>query len=250
MKRSKVMARVLSVVCLAVTAASCSGTDSLLPTSPSGTTPSGTTAMEAPPSRGATILGKVKGASASTPRRLSALTSSTMTVKVVGTNITAPVSPSGSFLLESVPAGNIRLEFTATTGPATTTVVNGVETGDRLDLEIRISGSMGLIESSIHIKANSSTVVEGEVDSVSGTCPNRTVVVNDWTLQLDSATRSACSSVKVGVKIKIKGTLNSQKIIIVVRVEIKDSRADDDDKDSDSDSDSDRRQLLQRLLWR
>ena len=249
MSFSERIVRVLTIVCFAVTAASCSGTDSAMPTSPSETT-----AMAAPPSRGATILGTVKGGSSATSRRFSALTDSNMTVTVVGTNVSAPVSISGSFLLENVPAGNLRLEFTATSGPATV-AVPGVETGDRLDVQITISGSTGVLESKIHIKANSSTVVEGEVESVSGTCPNSTIVVNDWKLQLDSTTRSACATIKVGVKVKIKGTLNSQKIIVVVRVEFSDRRDDDKDSDkdtdgdSDSDSDSDRRRLIQRLLW-
>ncbi|MDO8629169.1 MAG: DUF5666 domain-containing protein [Phycisphaerales bacterium] len=165
-----------------------------------------------------------------------------MTVKVIGTNISAPVSASGAFVLENVPAGSIQLQFSSASTNAVATV-GTVNTGDRLDLQISINlvGAVAVVEASIHIKADSTTEVEGDITAVSGSCPNLSFVVNGWTLKVDSSTQSGCTNVRVGVKVKIKGTHTSTKVVVVVRIDVagppsRDDRpGDDDDRDSDSD---------------
>lgn len=229
-------------ICLALGAASCS--DSALPTSPSATVAAGgPSAMPPVPTSGATIQGVVSDGNAGTLTHFAAL-SVTLTVKVVGTNISAPVSASGAFVLENVPAGSVQLQFTGGTTSALSTL-GGVNTGDRLDLRIRLSGTVGIVEASVHIKVDNSTVVEGFVTSVSGGCPNLNFVVNGWTLKLDSSSASGCTNIKVGIKVKIRGTVNSTKVVVVIRIETIGRERDDDDTD-DGDSDSDRER---RTLW-
>ena len=204
-----------------------------LPTSPSGV-PS---ALDATPSNGATIQGRVNGGSAGISPRLASVTT-TLTVKVVGTNISAPVSSSGAFVLEGVPPGNIQLQFTGESTSAIATL-GSVNTGDRLDLQITLVGSVGVVEASIYVKADNTTEVEGDVTAVSGTCPNLSFMVNGWTLKVDSSSQTGCADIKVGVKVKIKGTVTSSRVIIVVRIEVNGRHDSDDDHDSDHDSDDD-----------
>ena len=157
-------------------------------------------------------------------------------VKVLGTDITAPVSSTGAFVLEGVPAGDIKLEFTG----GATTLIGNVNTGDRIDIQVRISGSTGVVEAAVQIRSDSTTFVDGAVTSVSGSCPNRTIVVNDWTLTLTSSSQETCPDVRVGTKVKIKGRFTSSKTILIVKIEVLGSNTkSDDDKDSDKDSDTD-----------
>lgn len=185
--------------------------------------------------------------------RFTGLTASMM-VKVRGTDITAPVSPTGEFVLEGVPAGDVKLEFTG----GATALIGNVNTGDRIDIQVRISGATGVVESAVQIRSDSTTFVDGTVTSVSGSCPNRTIVVNDWTLTLTNSNQGTCPDVRVGVKVKIRGNFTSSKTIVIVKIEVlgsntksdeKDSDKDSDDDDSDDgDSDSDRRRRLLRSL--
>lgn len=255
---SQRISHIFGVICLVISVTACSQEGS--PTSPSSDLSSSLQTSSSPispavpppsfdtvPRTGATIQGTVSNVSA--PSRFTSLTT-TITVKVVGTDITAPVSPTGAFVLVGVPAGTVRLEFT---GGATTTV-GSVNTGDRIDIQVRLTGSTSVVESSIHIKSDSSTVVDGTVTSVSGSCPNRTIVVNNWTLTLTNSSQGTCPDVRVGVKVKIKGTFTSSKTIIIVKIEVLGSNTKSDDKDSDDDdsddgdSDSDRRRRLLRSL--
>ena len=231
-----------AVICIgALSAAGCGQWSPSMLTSPAGV-PS---ALDSVPFSGATIQGRVTGggsgiapSSVSTPLAVT----TTVTVKVIGTNISAPVSASGAFVLENVPAGSIQLQFSSASTNSVATV-GTVNTGDRLDLQININlvSAIAVVEASIHIKADNTTEVEGDITAVSGSCPNLSFVVNGWTLKVDSSTQSGCTNVKVGVKVKIKGTLTSTKVVVVVRIDVagppsrNDRPGDDDDRDSDSD---------------
>lgn len=181
--------------------------------------------------------------------RFAGLTASIM-VKVVGTDITAPVSAAGEFSLEGVPTGDVKLEFTG----GATTLVGNVNTGDRIDIQVRISGATAVVEAAVQIRSDSTTFVDGTVTSASGNCPNRTIVVNDWTLTLTNSNQATCADVRVGAKVKIRGSFTSNKTIVIVKIEVLGSRTSSDDKDSDDDdsddgdSDSDRRRRLLRSL--
>lgn len=258
MDTSQRIGRILGVICLLISVTACNQTGS--PTSPSTDGSSTPTAappsFNTPPRAGALVQGRVSNLPG-TSRRVAGL-DATVTVKVVGTDLSAPVSPTGEFSLEGVPTGEIKLEFT---GGYTTTPIGGITTGDRIDIQVRISGSRGLVESSVHVKADSSTSVDGAVTSVSGSCPNQTIVVNGWTLTLTNTAQTICRDIRVGVKVKVKGNFASGRTITVIRIEIngrvdddrdtddKDSDKDSDDDDSDDgDSDSDRRRRLLRSL--
>jgi hypothetical protein len=244
---------VLGICIVASSAAACSSWAPPLPSSPSSL-PS---VMDSAPSKGVTIQGRVQGAVATAAKlagpaqTLAALTSTvTLTVKIVGTNISAPVSPSGAFVLEGVPSGNIQLQFVSQSDNAIASL-GTVNTGERLDVEIRLAGSVGVIEASMRVKLDNTTEIEGDVAALSGSCPNLTFMVNGWTLKVDPSSQTACSDIKVGVKVKVKGTLTSNRVVITVRVDItghsegtesrggKRGRGGDDDDDEHDDSDHD-----------
>lgn len=241
----------IAVCVVGIGSAACSSWAPPLPSSPSSL-PS---AMDSTPSTGATIQGHVQGATGAATAKLAgatptfaSLTSTvTLTVKVVGTNISAPVSSSGAFVLEGVPAGNIQLQFSGQSANAVAPL-GTVNTGDRLDLEIRIEGSVGVVEASIRVKVDSTTEVEGVVTALSGTCPNLSFMVNGWTLKINSSSQASCSNIKVGVKVKIKGTLTSSRVVVVVRVDVtatdehhtdNNNRRPGHDGDDDDDEDDD-----------
>ncbi len=246
-----VMGLVISVMACSQEGSPTSPSSDLSPSSSPSPSPSATApppSFDTPPRRGATIQGTVSNVSA--PSRFTGLTTTTITVKVIGTDITAPVSPTGAFVLEGVPAGDIKLEFTG----GATTLIGNVHTGDRIDIQVRISGSTGVVDAAVQIRSDSTTFVDGTVTSVSGSCPNRTIVVNNWTLTLTNSSQGTCADVRVGVKAKIKGTFTSSKTIIIVKIEVQGSKTKSDDKDSDDDdsddgdSDSDRRRRVLRAL--
>lgn len=99
-----------------------------------------------------------------------------------------------------------------------------------------MAGSVGVVEARVRIKADNTTEVVGDVTAVSGSCPNLNFMVGGWTLKVDNSSQSGCGDIKIGVKVKIRGTLTSSNVVIVVRIEVSGRHDHDDDSDSDSDS--------------
>lgn len=187
------------------------------------------------PTSGATISGLVNDGSGVSP--LTAASASSMTVTVVGTQIRAEVSVSGRFILREVPSGTIFLRFTGP-GVDATVRVDGVADRDVVDLRLTVQAGTARIESRVRIAIDSSTEIDGPVTQVSGTCPNLTIRVNDWTVNLDASSAGACADVRVGVRIKIRGR-RSGDVIVVIRVDVDVSHRDDDDDDDHHDNDDD-----------
>ena len=192
------------------------------------------------PSSGATVSGVVNGGSVGGSTLLAS--TSDLTVSVVGTDISAAVSVSGKFKLTGVPAGPVMLRFT---GPGIDVRLDAgpVQNQDILDLAIKIQTGDSRIESRVQIRADNTTDIEGNIVRVSGTCPNLTVEVHGWTLNLTSSTAGSCADVRVGVRIKLKGN-RSGTAILVVRIEVAgtsghDNDDDDDDRDDDDEDDDD-----------
>jgi hypothetical protein len=128
---------------VAVVTVACSQAGSLSPTSPSAA------AGRSGSSSGAVISGTVNGLA------LSTLSSSTdvattlatlpVTVTVVGTTISTTVDRSGRFQLTNVPTGDVQLNFKGTGLDATMTV-KGVQTGDVIDITVRLTDNSIRIE--------------------------------------------------------------------------------------------------------
>lgn len=217
-------------VLAAVFAAACGEWTPPAPTSPS--------AFRDNPTTGANISGVVNGGTTKSSSTLAASTSG-MTVTVAGTNVSAAVSVSGKFVLKGAPAGTIVLRFTGP-GVDATVLVGVVADGELIDLTLTVQGSSARIETRVRIEIDNTTEIEGPVSNVSGTCPNLTLKVGEWVVNLSGSSTGACADVRIGVKIKIKGRREGN-VIIVIKVEIEgdDDDHDDDDDDKDDDDDDD-----------
>lgn len=191
------------------------------------------------PASGATVSGTITNMSGSSMLASTASDAASvdLRVNVVGTDITAPVNVSGRFTLQGVPAGTILLRFT---GPGIDVTLNVGGVGDRelLDVKLRLEVTSARIESFVRIRIDNTTEIEGEVTQVSGTCPNLSVVIHGMAVNLTTTTEGACGDIRVGIRIKIKGTRNGS-VIVVIKVNVEGHSDDDDDDDDGHDDDDD-----------
>ena len=127
---------------VALFAAACSQDGSSSPTSPSAAGGRGAS------STGAVISGTVNGLALSTLSSsdvATTLASLPVIVTVVGTSISTTVDRSGRFQLSNVPTGDVQLNFKGTGLDATLTV-KGVQTGDQIDITVRLTDNSIRIE--------------------------------------------------------------------------------------------------------
>jgi len=89
---------------------------------------------------GATIAGTVSGAAATAPAG--------MTVAVVGTNLAATVEASGNFQVDSVPTGNVQLQFRNGSTTATAQISN-VANDEFVQIQVQLNGSSASIVSEV-----------------------------------------------------------------------------------------------------
>ena len=130
----------LAASCLALVAASGCGSGSAGPVAPSG-----------PAASAATIAGTVNGGRAlsssatAAPAGLTAAGApSGMTVTVVGTSLNASVDTSGQFVIDGVPAGDVRLVFTYANVSAMVPVSN-VGREELIQIQVNVSGTTATI---------------------------------------------------------------------------------------------------------
>jgi hypothetical protein len=135
----------------------------------------------APSGSGVTIIGQVAGVSATGPAPAS------LSVSVVGTNISTAVQADGRFILANVPAGTTSLRFTGRQTDAAVTLRNLTE-GQQVQLVVSISGSSASIESEERSSAGGDQVeLQGAIASIDAA--NRLLVINDITVSVpESAT--------------------------------------------------------------
>lgn len=217
---------------VALFAAACSQTGSFSPTSPSVAGGRGAS------STGAVISGTVNGVALSTFSSSDAATtlaSLPVTVTIVGTSISTTVDRSGRFELTNVPAGDVQLNFKGAGLDATLTV-KAVQTGDLIDITVRLT------DNSIRIEAerrqprgntdndddsdsdadsdadsdsdagagNDNGDFRGVVSNLAGTCPSITFNLTGVTgvaFKTGTATRfdSACASIQNNLRVEVRG---------------------------------------------
>jgi Domain of unknown function (DUF5666) len=179
---------------------------------------------------GATINGSITGAALSALNlnggSFASLVGPGITVTVVGTSITAPVNPNGTFVLTNVPLGDIQLRFTGTGTDALLTVT-GVNGGDELRITVNVSGSTATLQSVSRKDKLNKVEIEGAV--VSGTCAS--FVVNGTTITTDAATtysQGACANVVAGAFVQVKGSTLADATVRATEVKLKKADGDDD----------------------
>src|SRR5262245_50687854 len=168
----------------------CGNSSSSSPSAPSGQ----------PGSTGATINGLLTASTGlSATNRFAALTGSSVTVTVAGTNLTAIVDSAGHFTLSGVPSGDVRLRFS---GPGTDAplTVTGVQDGDKIQITISLAGNTASIENALREGMERRVEVEGRITSVS--CPS--FKVNGVTVMTNASTQfvnGSCATLKIDTKV-------------------------------------------------
>jgi hypothetical protein len=217
-----------AILLLAVLASGTAACESSSPSSPSE--------LNSPVSLGggATINGVINGQAAaglaSTGPSLAALSPSGLTVEVVGTAITAPVKPNGSFVLTDVPPGDIQLHFTGTGTDAMLTV-SGVNGGDELRMKVDVNGTTAVLQELSRKDKTNKIEIEGTV--ASGTCAS--FVVNGTTTTTDAATqfsKGSCANVVAGALVKVKGSVQPDGTVRASDVRFENAAEDEDGDDN------------------
>ena len=223
-----------SLTMVALFAAACSQAGLSSPTSPSA-------AGRGASSTGAVINGTVNGLAFSTLSSSDAATtlaSLPVTVTVVGTSISTTVDRSGRFQLSNVPTGDVQLNFKGTGLDATLTV-KGVQTGDLINITVRLTDNSIRIEAdrrqprgngdndddddsdddsdSDSDDGNDNADFRGVVSNVTGTCPSITFNLNGMTgvaFKTGTATRfdSACASIQNNLTVEVRGRRQANEI--------------------------------------
>lgn len=222
---------------VALFAAACSQAGSLSPTSPSAAGGRGAS------STGAVISGTVNGLALSTLSSADAATTLAtlpVTVTVVGTSISTTVDRSGRFQLTNVPTGDVQLNFKGTGLDATLTV-KGVQTGDVIDIAVRLTDNSIRIEAdrrqprgngdndddddsdddsdsdSDSDDSNDNGEFRGVVSNLTGTCSSITFNLNGMTgvaFKTGTATRfdSACASIQNNLTVEVRGRRQANEV--------------------------------------
>jgi hypothetical protein len=213
----------VSLIAIALGTVACGSSSPSAPTQLSGSPSAPTTGNRA------TIDGSITGAALSaltlTGGSFASLTGPGMTVTVVGTDITAPVNPNGTFTLTNVPSGDIELRFTGTGTDALLTVT-GVNGGDELRITVEVSGSTATLKNLTRKDKLNKVEIEGAI--MSGTCES--FVVNATTITTDAATqfsKGSCSNVVTGALVQVKGSTLTDGTVRATEVKFKAEEEDD-----------------------
>ena len=215
----------VSLIALALGSAACGSSSPSAPTELSGSPSTPTTGNRA------TIDGSITGSALSaltlSGGSFASLTGPGLTVTVVGTDITAPVNPNGTFTLTNVPSGDIQLRFTGTGTDALLTVT-GVNGGDELRITVEVSGSTATLKNVTRKDKLNKVEIEGAV--MSGTCAS--FIVNGMTITTDAATefsKGSCSNIVTGALVQVKGSTLADGTVRATEVKFKTEEDDDVD---------------------
>jgi hypothetical protein len=142
--------------------------------------------------------------------------------------------------LTNVPTGDVQLKFTGTGLDATLTV-KGVQTGDLIDIRVRLTDNSVRIEAerreprgnrdddsdsdSDSDERNDNGEFRGVVSGLTGTCPSITFNLNGMTgvaFKTGTATRfdSACPNIQNNVRVEVRGRRQADGSIQVDRIEV------------------------------
>ena len=227
----------LSLIGTAIGSGACGSSSPSAPTQLSGTTTNTTTI-----GNGATINGSITGAALSALSLggggFASLTGPGLMVTVVGTSLTAPVNPDGTFVLTNVPTGDIQLRFT---GPGTDALltVTGVTGGDELRITVKVDGNTALLQNVSRKDKQNKIEIEGKV--ASGTCAS--FVVNGTTIKTDTATqfsKGTCANLVTGAIVEVKGSTQTDGTVRATEVKFEDK---DEDENDDDDGDEDKNKV-------
>ena len=224
-------APILAALAVAICAAACGDGASMSATGPS---------LSSSSSAGAVITGQVINATAmpavSGEGAFATLADRTLTVRVMGTDISTTLDGQGRFTLTGVPGGTIQLQFS---GPGTnaTVTIAGISESDQIDITVRIDGNNARLDS----ERRRSNGNNGNGVQVNGRISSRDVgarriVVNGTTVSIPSSATIRHGNRTLGMgdlhvndHVQVKGTwMGSTLVASEVKVEADDDEDDDD----------------------
>ena len=232
--------RVLLVAISTAVAAACGGNASMSPTAPSVTRAGAS---------GAVIIGQVSGASAPIATRdassaigtrdtsgtfgtLGTLATSSITVKITGTNISTVTDGQGQFTLTGVPPGDVQLEFSGQ-GTSAKIVISGVSAQDEIRISITLNGNNAHVDSERRNRREDGDKghdLAGPVASLSGTCPTLAFILQGTRVTTTASTTIAhgnCTDLRNGVQVEATGVRGTDGTLAASRIEIEDRQMDE-----------------------
>jgi len=220
---------ILAATIVAVTA--CGGGDaSLSPVGPSRSSASA----------GASISGTVSGTGVTATRALdggafSLLATSSVTVSIVGTNISTTTDGQGQFTLNNVPAGTVTLNFTAP-GSSATITLTGIGPDDKVQISVTLNGNNARVDSEHHSSpGNDKREFQGRISSIDAAAksfqiPGMTIKTTASTIIRHGNRTMQFSDLKVGDHIQAKGNADGTTLTATeIKVE-NDNDNEDEDK--------------------
>ena len=210
----------LAIVACAISAA-CGSTS---PVSPRASGFFGTT--------GAVITGHVNGAPVTAAAQSVSATKmaspTTVTVTIVGTDITSSVDGSGNFELTGVPPGDVQLKFSGA-GASALITLSGVAAGDRIHIVVTLSGNNAKVDRDEREHDNDDgedgdddNEIKGPVSNLAGTCPALTFTVASTKVTTNTSTKfeDPCTRIANGGRVEVKGTRQADGSIVATEVEL------------------------------
>lgn len=139
-----------------------------------------------------------------------------LSVQVVGTNLSAGVGNDGSFSLQGVPSGDVKLHFSGDGIDATVTL-SSVQSGQSIEIKVTVSGSTGSIDSDSR-KGGDATEreLEGKVESLGADAlvvAGQSVRVNASTVVRQDGRTMAFSDIKVGTRVHVKARTDGSSLL-------------------------------------
>jgi uncharacterized protein DUF5666 len=205
-------------------AVGCGSESSLSPTAPSR---AGATRV------GAVIMGRVTGFSraATAPDAFTTLATTSLTVTIVGTNISTNVDGNGQFTLTGVPPGDVQVKFSGS-GADATILLSGVSATDRITITVSLNGRNARVESERRDHDDDGedddddeNELKGPVSNLSGSCPTLTFTIQGTTVKTNNGTRfehGQCARVANGRRVEVEGRRQADGTLLATEVEIDD----------------------------
>jgi len=153
------------------------------------------------------------------------MASTTVTVTIVGTDITTTVDGKGDFQLTGVPPGDVTLKFT-NAGASALITLSGVAAGDRIHIVVTLNGKTAKIEDEDRDHDDErddedDNELKGLVSNLTGTCPALTFTVSGTRVVTNSATKfdDPCQQIANGRRVEVEGTRLTDGSIVATKVE-------------------------------
>jgi hypothetical protein len=221
------VAGVVLTLAIAPIVAGCGADASLSPLGPSAS---------AGASAGAVISGMVAGAGTassvmSTESAFRPLAgSSSITVKVTGTDISTTTDGQGRFTLSGVPSGTVEIQFTSPAGTAKISL-SGVSSSDRIELTVTLSGNNARVDHENRHKDNNRVEANGRITAIDAAARTLTVGTKQVRIPATAVIRHGSrtltfTDLHVGDHVQVKGKVDGA---VIVADEVKVEAAGDDD---------------------